>query len=59
MEDVWTPTLDSHSTTEPKPELLSAVSTINKICHRRKMYASLFSKKEDVIDGIDLYENNL
>ena len=36
-----TPPLDSHSTTEPKPELLSAVSNGIKICRCRKMYAAL------------------
>ena len=36
-----TPPIDSHSTTEPKPEFLSAGSNRNRICHRRKMYAAL------------------
>ena len=42
---VVTPPLDSHSTTEPQPELLSAVSTRNRIFLHRKMYAAL---KEDI-----------
>ena len=32
---------ESHSTTEPKPELLSAVLTRDRICHHREMYAAL------------------
>ena len=38
---VVTPPLDSHSTTEPKEELLSAVSTGSRICHCRKMNVAL------------------
>ena len=36
-----TPFLYSHSTTETKLELLSTVSTGNRICHHRKMYVAL------------------
>ena len=36
-----TPHLDSHSTTDPKPEILSAVLTGNRISHDGKMYAAL------------------
>ena len=36
QHSVVTPPLDNHSTTEPKPELLSAVSTGNRIIHRRQ-----------------------
>ena len=39
---VVTAPLNSHSTNEPKFELLSAVPTGNRICHRRKMYAALY-----------------
>ena len=56
---VVTPPLDSHSTTEPKLELLSAVSTGTRICHCRKMYAALcmhtahvFSKTQSINRGI-------
>ena len=40
---VVTPPLNSNNTTEPNSELLSlsAVSTSNRICHLRKMYAAL------------------
>ena len=38
---VVTPPLDTHIGTEPKPELSSAVSTGNRLCHRRKMYGAL------------------
>ena len=37
---VVTPPHDIHSTT--RLELLSAVSTRNRICHQRKMYAALY-----------------
>ena len=43
------PPLDSHSTTEPKLELLSAVSTRNRICHHRTMYAALYMHKATYI----------
>ena len=36
-----TPVFDSHSTTEPKPELLSADSNRNRICRCGKMYMAL------------------
>ena len=38
---VLTPPLDSAIRNELKQELLSAVSTRNRICHRRKMYGAL------------------
>ena len=36
-----TPHLDSHSTTDPKPEILSAVYTGNRINVMEEMYAAL------------------
>ena len=36
-----TPPLDSHSTTEPEMEMLSAIATKNRICRCGKMYAAL------------------
>ena len=38
---LMTPPLDSHNTTEPNPEMLSAVSTRNRICHHGKIYVTL------------------
>ena len=56
-----TPTFDSHITTEPKSEMLSAVSTGNRIFRDRKMYVAQahMCRKDDIFRQRRLIHYNI